>query len=89
MGDNFQQIKTGIYDPCSSIISNFKLEVESSAYNACHYILNEKSIICRIAKIIPKKNWQFVTFWKRNSEGIIEPFYKTDQIDYYVVNVAF
>jgi hypothetical protein len=34
-----------------------------------------------------EKNGQFVTFWKRNGNGPIEPFYETDRNDFYVVNV--
>lgn len=28
-----------------------------------------------------------MTFWKRKGNGTIEPFYESDQIDFYVVNV--
>ena len=35
----------------------------------------------------PKKVGQFVTFWKRNQNGIIEPFNETDDITYFVISV--
>lgn len=44
-------------------------------------------IVSRRARITPKKVGQFVTFWKRNDNGIIEPFKDSDLIDFFVVNV--
>lgn len=76
-----------IYEKCALQISNLKIEEESKEYSACQFKLNRLDIIFRSAKITPKKNGQFVTFWKRNEEGPIEPFLETDPIDFYVVNV--
>ena len=76
------------YDNCSLLISDLVIESESKEYKACHFKLNELNIICRKAKITPKKIGQFVTFWKRNKENIIEPFDETDQIDFYIINVV-
>ncbi|MGS2739696.1 MepB family protein [Sinomicrobium sp. M5D2P17] len=80
-------IKKMIYDKCALQISGFKNEPESKDYEACQFQLNERNIICRNAKTTPKKAGQFVTFWKRNGKGPIEPFHETDPIDFYVVNV--
>lgn len=87
MNRNLVQIKTEIYDKCSFEISDFKLEPESKEYDACRFDLDGRKIISRNAKITPKKVGQFVTFWKRNENGPIEPFDENDQIDFYVVNV--
>ncbi|EKF55594.1 hypothetical protein I215_06527 [Galbibacter marinus] len=87
MDENLNQIKTEIYDKCSFEISHFKLEPESREYDACRFDLNGRKIICRNAKITPKRVGQFVTFWKRNENGPIEPFEENDKIDFYVVNV--
>lgn len=87
MDENLNQIKTEIYDKCSFEISHFKLEPESREYDACRFDLDGRKIICRNAKITPKKVGQFVTFWKRNENGPIEPFEENDKIDFYVVNV--
>lgn len=76
-----------IYEKCELQISNLITETESKEYSACQFKLNGLNIIFRSAKITPKKAGQFVTFWKRNEKGSIEPFFETDQIDYYVVNV--
>ncbi|MFT5889959.1 MAG: hypothetical protein ACI9Y7_000047 [Dokdonia sp.] len=87
MDDNLNQIKTDVYDICGLEISDFKLEPESKEYDACRFTLNRRNVISRNAKITPKKVGQFVTFWKRNGNGPIEPFNETDLIDFYVVNV--
>lgn len=87
MNIDLDQIKTEVYDKCSLIISEYKPEPESKEYGACRFDLGGRKIIYRNAKITPKKSGQFVTFWKRNENGPIEPFFETDQIDFYVVNV--
>lgn len=81
------KIQAEVYDKCALIITNFSLEVESKEYAACQFKLNGKTILCRNAKVTPKKAGQFVTFWKRNEDGTIEPFHETDTIDFFVVNV--
>ncbi len=87
MDNNLNQIKTEVYDKCSLEISDFKIESESKEYYACRFRLNGLNILSRNAKITPKKVGQFVTFWKRNGNGPIEPFSKKDHIDFYIVNV--
>ncbi len=87
MDTNLHQIKTEIYDKCALEISNFKLETESTAYNACRFELSGRKILSRNAKITPKKAGQFVTFWKRKGNGPIEPFNEVDPIDFYTVNI--
>ncbi len=87
MDKNLEQIKSEVYDKCALGISNFQLELESREYNACQFQLNGWNIVSRSAKTTPKKVGQFVTFWKRNGNGPIEPFDDTDQICFFVVNV--
>ncbi|WP_072995955.1 MepB family protein [Pseudozobellia thermophila] len=84
----FDQIKTAVYDPCSLMITDFESEAESKEYYACRYQLNGRSILGRRAKRTPRKTGQFVTFWKRNEKGVIAPFEASDEVDFYVVNVA-
>ena len=64
-----------------------KKESESDEYNAYRFLLNCKNICYREAKITPTKTGQFVTLWKRNQSGIIEPFDDSDAIDFVIVNV--
>ncbi|WP_035335953.1 MepB family protein [Dokdonia sp. PRO95] len=87
MTSNLQQIKASIYDKCSLIISNYKNELEGKVYGACTFKIAGFDIICRDAKVTPKKVGQFVTFWKRLESGEISPFHESDIIDFYVVNV--
>ena len=76
-----------VCDKTGFIISNIKLDLESKDYFGSTYKINNKNVISRKSKITPKKLGQFVTFWKRNKEGITEPFTNTDVFDYLVINV--
>jgi hypothetical protein len=87
MDSHLIQIKTEVYDKCSLKVSDLKHETESKKYAACRFKLNGLHIISRNSKITPKKVGQFVTFWKRNENKIIEPFYENDPIDFYIVNI--
>ncbi|WP_375580688.1 MepB family protein [Marivirga tractuosa] len=87
MNHNLKTIKNTIYDKCGLQFSDFKTEAESLEYDACRFKLNGLNVISRSSKITPKKTGQFVTFWKRNEDGPIEPFHETDPIDFFVVNV--
>ncbi len=87
LNNELAEIIRNVYEKHSLQISDLIIESESVEYNACQFKLNGLDIICRNAKITPKKGGQFVTFWKRNEKGPIEPFYETDPFDYFVVNV--
>ena len=87
MNTLLKKIQTEIYNTCNLIISDFRIEVESKEYNACQFRLSDLNVVCRNAKITPKKVGQFVTFWKRNKNQPIEPFYENDAIDFFVVNI--
>lgn len=78
-------VKQILYDACGFQLSNFKLNAESSEYEACSFDLNGKKIQYRLSKITPTKTGQFVTIWKRNKDGITEPFDVNDQIDFIVI----
>lgn len=87
MDENLHQIKLEVYDKCVLELSGIVYETESHEYKACKFKLNGKNVLSRSAKITPKKVGQFVTFWKRNEEGVIEPFQQNDEIDFYIINV--
>ncbi|MFK7983697.1 MAG: MepB family protein [Saprospiraceae bacterium] len=80
-------IQTNIYDKCGLHVSDFKKEDESKEYGACRFKLNGFKIVSRKAKVTPKKMGQFVTFWKRKLNGIIEPLDEFDPIDFYTITV--
>lgn len=87
MNTLLQHIQATIYDKCALEISNFTLEKESKEYDACQFQLNDAKVICRNAKLTPKKVGQFVTFWKRSAKGPIAPFDDDDDFDFFVVNI--
>lgn len=86
MNNNLNAISQ-IYNKCSLRVSEFVEETESKEYEACRFKLKDLSIICRNAKITPKKTGQFVTFWKRNKLGITVPLNEYDQFDFYLIVV--
>ncbi|SRX54177.1 MepB family protein [Aequorivita sp. CIP111184] len=81
------EINTEMYRNCGLNISNFITEPESKEYNACQFNIDGRLAISRTAKITPKKMGQFVTFWKRNTQGITEPFSEADNFYFYTINV--
>ncbi|HLW14463.1 MAG TPA: MepB family protein [Flavobacteriaceae bacterium] len=87
MNVNLKQIETEIYSKCRLKISGFQLEPESKEYDACRFDLNGRKIVSRSSKVTPKKAGQFVTFWKRNENGIIEPLNEMHSFDFYAINV--
>lgn len=82
------EIEINGYKKCGLEVSAFQFEDESKEYHACRFKLNGIHIIGRTAKITPKKVGQFVTFWKRNLSGVIEPFEQSDFFDFFIVNVS-
>lgn len=76
--------KSLVYDNCGLDLTNLKLDVESSAYEACSFELNDKKIQYRLAKITPRKIGQFVTVWKR-SNGLTVPFSLLDDFDFVII----
>ena len=80
-------VKEFVYDKCGFDITNLKQNLESKEYGACSFMLNGKIIEQRISKITPTKTGQFVTIWKRNKEGITEPFNNSDNFDIVIITV--
>lgn len=76
-----------IYDKAELLMTSVEKESESDEYSAYRFLLNHKNICYREAKITPTKTGQFVTLWKRNQTGTIEPFDDSDVIDFVIVNV--
>jgi hypothetical protein len=80
-------IKQLIFEKCGFKISQIVIEKESAAYSACTFLLDAKVVLFRSAKITPTKAGQFVTLWKRNDKGPIQPFDETDKIDCVIIAV--
>jgi hypothetical protein len=79
--------KESIFDKADLQIASLQKENESEEYSAFRFQLNNRNICYREAKITPTKTGQFVTLWKRNQSGIIEPFDYSDNIDFVIVIV--
>lgn len=76
-----------VYDVCGFDCSEPQPEKESQEYDAFDFKIGENRIKFRSAKITPTKTGQFVTLWKRNQNGIIEPFDYNDEIDFVIISV--
>lgn len=61
-------------------------ERESADYGAYTFALNDRQVCFRMAKTTPTKVGQFVTLWKRQGKGPIQPFDQSDAVDYFVVS---
>lgn len=69
-------------------ISSYQKEREGKEYEACQFVVNQHRIICRKAKLTPKKKGVFVTFWKRIGTGPIAPFHEMDSFNFYAIHVS-
>jgi hypothetical protein len=78
-------VKEAMYDKCNFEFTNLKFNKESKEYGACTFEINGKKIEYRISKITPTKIGQFVSIWKRNKNGITEPFDVLDDFDFIVI----
>lgn len=78
-------VKELVYDKCGFDLTDLKQNLESKEYGACSFVLNGKTIQQRISKITPTKIGQFVTIWKRNENGITEPFDNSDDFDFVII----
>jgi hypothetical protein len=75
-----------IFKPCNLELTEVLTELESEAYFAHTFKLNQKNILFRTAKITPTKTGLFVTVWKRNNTGMIEPFNILDPVDFTIIS---
>ncbi len=88
LNSNFNDLKIVkelVYDKCDLNLSNLSISSESQKYGACSFLLDDSKIQLRISKVTPKKTGQFVTIWKRNLDGITEPFNINDNIDFIII----
>ncbi|CAD0005103.1 MepB family protein [Flavobacterium salmonis] len=85
--DDLILTKELVYDYCNLECTQPQPEAESTEYSAYRFEINKKTICYREAKITPTKTGQFVTLWKRNISGTIEPFDFSDTIDFVIISV--
>lgn len=79
-------IQTHVFDVCDYKYTQPLIETESAEYNACQFELNNLFVRFRVSKITPTKVGQFVTLWKRNGNGPIQPFDSTDSLDLVIIS---
>lgn len=78
--------RTLVYDLCHFHYTDPILEHESQEYGAAAFQINNYHALFRTSKITPTKTGQFVTIWKRNNKGPIEPFHISDDIDLIIIS---
>ena len=82
----FEQINAKLSE-ANLIATDFILEKESQEYDACRFKIKERQFHFRKAKVTPKKEGLFVTFWKRIPSGIIAPFDEHDDFNFLIISV--
>ncbi len=85
--EDFNYLRTRVFEVCGLEFSLPKKESESSEYHACLFEINNRSVVYRKAKVTPTKNGQFVTIWKRTGVQPIQPYDVLDNISLFVVAV--
>lgn len=86
--DELVRVQERIYVPCRFLYTEPVFDLESKEYGASKFRVNNLSVVFRVAKITPKKSGQFVTLWKRSSEGTIQPLDCSDPFDLVVISVS-
>lgn len=89
MQQDLNQLNLQLFASFGFELTAFQTNIESKEYGASSFRLNKKAIEFRVSKITPTKTGQFVTLWKRNSNGITEPFDSTDPFDFVIIAARF
>ncbi len=76
-----------VFEPLDLKISRIIPDSECEDYCGFNFKVNETNIKFRKSKLTPKKTGQFVTFWKRDSDGKTVPFEVNDHFDFYIIDV--
>jgi hypothetical protein len=84
---SLQQFEIWVSKTMGIPIRNLRQDPDCEEYCGYSFQLGLWNIKFRRAKITPKKVGQFVTLWKRNSEGKTVPFHEDDNFDFYVIAV--
>ena len=76
-----------IFKPLKLNINKTIPDLECEDYFGFNFKINKTRIKFRKSKLTPKKIGQFVTFWKRDSEGKTVPFDTKDDFDFYIISI--
>lgn len=88
MIEDLSRIETVILTSFGATIQNFEKDKECNDYFGYNFQIDGKEVKYRKARITPKKVGQFVTLWKRNSDGQTAPYELTDKPEFYLVAAA-
>ncbi|MCG2610833.1 MepB family protein [Flavobacterium sp. SM15] len=80
-------VKELLFDSLGYEINNFILDDQGKEYSACEFQFSDLKVVFRAAKVTPTKVGQFVTLWKRNKNGVTQPFDATDPYDFAIIAV--
>ncbi|MEC4112583.1 MepB family protein [Myroides pelagicus] len=83
---NHLQANVSISNPMTPLTELSPIH-EKNEYNAHTFKIGEKKVIYRQAKITPKKIGLFVAIWKRNKQGITQPYQTDDAFDFMMISV--
>jgi hypothetical protein len=78
-----------VYQQCKAECTLPIADAESTDYAAFTFKINKLTVKYRAAKITPSKTGQFVTLWKREKDGPIQPFRVSDDIDIFIVSTRY
>lgn len=68
-------------------LSEINPDLECEEYSGFNFKINQTNFKFRKSKLTPKKVGQFVTFWKRDSDGKTVPFDVNDDFDFYIISI--
>ncbi len=85
ISSEIQLLNNSIFKACKIELDKVETEKESQEYSAHNFVLNKQKVKFRVAKITPTKTGQFVTIWKRNENGITEPYNVDDEFEFYLI----
>ncbi|MGL1919416.1 MAG: MepB family protein [Hyphomicrobiales bacterium] len=83
---NLKHLTKNLFELCGYNVATPLIDAESSEYGAGTYIVNNRKIITRTAKITPKKVGQFVAIWQRDKNGITQPQHIEGEFDLMIIN---
>ena len=84
---NITRLNNLVFKPLKLNTTEIIPDLECEDYFGFNFKINENRIKFRKSKLTPKKVGQFVTFWKRDSEGKTVPFDINDDFDFYIISI--
>ncbi|WP_437917956.1 MepB family protein [Sphingobacterium sp. LRF_L2] len=83
--ENLKRFERLLLELTGERISDVEEDPTCIVYAGGSFKINAVKLICRTAKVTPKKVGKFVTLWKRSKNGETEPYHGEDPYDFYLV----